>query len=190
MLFLKNLNNKFQKRLIRPLYAQTQATPYAATLHPGLRDADGSIVPPDNGDSIAGYTYTADTYKFQGGLIPGTVMVKGPGETVLPANGANTAQEPFGLFANYAGGIIDDVRGENSVGVWRGPDAVFELLAPAFNDTGLASAYAAATPGVPVKLYAGTDGRLTSTSPGSNAVVVAHLIERVSASRIVVDLKV
>jgi hypothetical protein len=28
------------------------------------------------------------------------------------------------------------------------------------------------------------DGRLTSTSPGGNAIVVAHLIERTSASKI------
>jgi hypothetical protein len=28
MLRLKNLSNKYQKRLIRPIYAQTQATPY------------------------------------------------------------------------------------------------------------------------------------------------------------------
>ena len=33
MLRLKNLANKYQKRTCRPLYANTQATPYAATLH-------------------------------------------------------------------------------------------------------------------------------------------------------------
>lgn len=193
MLFLNKLSNKFQKRLIRPLYAQTQATPYAATLHPALRDADGSVVPPKAGGSgatVPGLTYSADTFSFQGGLAPGTVMVKGPGETVVPATGGNIAQEAFGLLANFVGGIIDDTRGENSVGVWRGPDAVFELLAPAFDDTGLAAAYSSAVPGQPVKLYAGTDSRLTATNPGSNALPVARLIERRSDSVIVVDLKV
>ena len=32
MLRLKNLANKYQKRTCRPLYANTQATPYAANL--------------------------------------------------------------------------------------------------------------------------------------------------------------
>jgi hypothetical protein len=32
MLRVTRLANKYQKRLIRPIYAQTQATPYATTL--------------------------------------------------------------------------------------------------------------------------------------------------------------
>jgi hypothetical protein len=112
------------------------------------------------------------------------------GEGVFVANGANAAVQPFGLLANFVGGDLDDIGDENQVGVWRGPDAVFELLAPAYDDTGLASAVSGATAGQPVKLYAGADGRLTSTSPGGSAIVVAHLVERVSSTRIVIDLKI
>lgn len=192
MLNLKNPSNKYQKRLIRPKYAQTQATPYAAILHPALRNTDGSfkaVLAGATGATAPGLTYTAATFTYQGGFVPGTVMIKGPGETVLPATGANVAEVPFGLLGNFVGGTLDDVKDENNVGVWRGPDSTFTLLSPAFDDASIATAYAAAVPGQPVKLYAGVDGRLTATSPGSNAIVVAHLIERVSPSEIEIDLK-
>lgn len=190
MLRLRNLSNKYQKRLIRPLYAQTQATPYSAFIDPSLRNSDGSFRKPLAADTLP-IARSADAYTLKNGLVPGTVMVKQiSGEGVYVANGANTAVQPFGLLANFVGGDLDDIGDENQVGVWRGPDAVFELLAPAYDDTGLATAVSGATAGIPVKLYAGTDGRLTSTSPGSNAIVVAHLVERVSSTRIVIDLKI
>jgi len=117
-------------------------------------------------------------------------MVKGAAEGVVVANGAASANvKPFGLLANYVGGDLDDLGDENYVGVWRGPDSVFELLAPAFDDTGLAAAYSSATAGNPVGLFAQADGRLGATVP-AGAVRVADLIERVSASRIVIDLKI
>jgi hypothetical protein len=188
MLRVRNLSNKYQKRLIRPQYAQTQATPYAAILDESLRNTDGSFRKPANGDSNP--TRSADAYTLKNGLVPATVMINAGGDKVKVASGANVAEQPFGLLANFVGGELDDLGDEDYVGVWRGPDATFEILAPGFNDTGLSAAYAAATPGSPVKLYAGADGRLTSTSPGGSAIVVAHLLERVSASRIVIDLKV
>lgn len=190
---LQKLSNKYQKRLIRPLYAQTQATPYAAYLDPTLRSDDNSIRIPDSGDTTGGgypLTRSADAYTLKGGLVPGTVVVKADGEGVAVANGANAAVKAFGLLANFVGGELDDIGDEDYVGVWRGPDSVFELLAPAFDDTGLAAAYAAATAGAPVVLYAQADGRLGSTSPGGSALPVAELVERVSSSRIVIDLKV
>jgi hypothetical protein len=189
MLRITNLSNVFQKRLIRPLYAQTQATPYAAVLDASLRNADGSFRAPLSSDTLP-LARSAAAFTLQGGIVPGTVVVKGAGESVVVASGANVAEQPFGLLANFVGGTLDDIKDENNVGVWRGPDSTWELLAPAFNDTGLAAAYASATPGNPVKLYAGTDGRLTATSPGGNAIVVAHLIERTSASKITIDLRV
>ena len=190
---LQKLSNKYQKRLIRSLYAQTQATPYAAYLDPTLRSDDNSIRIPDSGDTTGGgypLTRSADAYTLKGGLVPGTVVVKADGEGVAVANGANAAVKAFGLLANFVGGELDDIGDEDYVGVWRGPDSVFELLAPAFDDTGLAAAYAAATAGAPVVLYAQADGRLGSTSPGGSALPVAELVERVSSSRIVIDLKV
>lgn len=191
MLQVRNLSNKYQKRLIRPKYAHTQATPYAAQLHPALRDAQGAFKPilaGGAGATVPGLTYSSATFTLQGGFVPGTVMIKGPGETMLPATGAANEQ-PFGLLANFVGGTMDDIKDENNIGVWRGPDSTYELLAPAFDDASIATAYANAIPGSPVKLYAGADGRLTADA-GTNRVVVAHLIERVSPSVIEIDLKI
>lgn len=191
MLRIRNLKNKYNKRLIRPLYAQTQATPYAAVLDSSLREADGTF-------DFLGNT-SVDPFLYKGGLVPGTVVVR-KGEAVSPAVGADTAAlRAFGLLANFVGGELDDLGDENFVGVWRGPDSVFEILAPAFDDTGLAAAWdtsiagdllTGTVAGLPVPLYAGTDGRLKYLSSPGNREVVAHLIERPSASRIVVDLKV
>ena len=178
MLRIRNLKNKYQKRLIRPLYAQTQATPYAAVLDDSLRD-------PVTQD----YTFTGGSFKYKNGLVPGTVMVN-RGEKVTVATGADAALRPFGLLANFVGGELDDLGDENYVGVWRGPDAVFEILAPGFNDTGLSAAWDASTQGLPVPLYAGADGRLAYFATPGNRIVVAHLIERPNANRIVVDLRV
>lgn len=190
MLRVRNLSNALVKRPLRALYAQTQATPYAAVLDPSLRNVDGSFRAPLADDTLP-IARSAAAFTLQGGLVPGTVMVKGAGEGMVVHNGVGTLQ-PFGLLANFVGGTLDDIQDENMIGVWRGPDSVWELLAPAFDDTGLAAAYAAATPGAPVKLYAGVDGRLTATVPaaGASSIVVAHLVERTSASRIVVDLKI
>lgn len=213
MLRLKNLSNKYQKRLIRPLYAQTQATPYAATLdaqtltgpnaatgRTSFRSGDGSRYLPKSGDTSPLATRTADAHTTKNSLTSGLVMVRTVGEQVAVATGINdgTVERPFGLLANFIGGDLDDLGDEENVGVWRGPDSVFELLAPAFNDTGLASAAtaSAATKGNYVKLYAGEDGRLcvaaqlSGGSANASTPVVAYLIERVSASRIVIDLAV
>jgi hypothetical protein len=182
MLRIGNLRNKYQKRLIRPLYAQTQATPYAAVLDDSLKDATGSFV------------FTANSFKYKNGLVPGTVMVN-RGDKVTVATGANPASAgagplAFGLLANFVGGELNDLGDENYVGVWRGPDSVYEILAPGFDDTGLSAAWDASTQGLSVPLYAGTDGRLGYNASPGNRQVVAYLIERPSASRIVVDLKV
>jgi len=93
------------------------------------------------------------------------------------------------LLANFVGGDLDDLGDENFVGAWRGPDSVYELLAPSFDDTAISTAYASATAGNPVVLFAGADGRLTAGTIG-NRVPVAELIDRPSASRIVIDLKI
>lgn len=189
MLRIRNLSNQFQKRLIRPLYAHTQATPAACVLHASLRNADGSFRLPVSTDTLP-IARSATAFALQGGLVPGTVMLNAGGDSVVVANGANSALQPYGLLANFVGGTLDDIGDENNIGVWRGIDSQWELLAPAYDDTGLASAYAAATPGNPVKLYAGPDGRLTATSPGGSAIVVAHLLERLSTSKISIDLRV
>lgn len=198
MLRLRFLTNKFQKRLIRPLYAQTQATPYAATLDASLGSGSSFVAPLSTDTTPA--ARSAAAFLLQSGLVPGTVMTRTTAGNVCVATGANsTSIVAFGLLANFVGGNLDELGDEVTVGVWRGPDAVFELLAPAFDDTGagtsggqaLSTAYAAATADTgPVKLYAGADGRLVSMGTPANRQVVAHLIDRPAPSRIVIDLKV
>lgn len=184
-----NFNQVLQKRLIRPVYGHTQATPYAATLDPSLRNTDGSFRKPLSTDTNP-LTRSADAFTLLNGLVPGTVMVKGAGETAVVATGANSALVPFGLLGQFVGGTLDELGSNNEIAVWRGPDAVIDLLAPAFNPTGLSSAYSSAGAGNPVLLYAGADGRLTSSSPGGSAIVVAHLIDFSNPNVIRIDLKI
>jgi hypothetical protein len=191
MLRVKNLSNKYQKRLIRPEYAQTQATPYAVTLDDTFRDTDGSLLLPKDDDTVEGFAQrTADAHTTKGSLTSGLVAVRTIGEKITIATGANAAEQPFGLLANFVGGDLDDVGDENQVGVWRGPDSTYTLLAPAFDDDGLAAAFDAADAGIPVLLHAKPDGRLGYIASPGNRVPVARLIDRPSASRIVVDLLV
>jgi hypothetical protein len=186
MLQVRNLSNVLQKRLIRPLYAHTQATPYAAVLHASLRNADGSFRAPVSTDTLP-LARSANAALIQGGLGPGTVMVKAEGESMVVHNGVATVK-PFGLLANFVGGTLDDLKDNNEIGVWRGPDSVWELLKPAWDDTGLAALYASATAGVAVALVAGTNGLLLGAA-GTNAEVrrVGTLIEY-APNKIVVEL--
>lgn len=194
-----------QKRLIRPLYAQTQGFPYAAVLDPSFRNTDGSFRAPlatdvagtavSGGTAPAPLTRASAVFLSQGSVVPGTVMVKAggslggvAGEYVAVSNAANAIQ-PFGLLGQWLGGTFDNVGQNNQVGVWMGPDSVYELLAPAWNDTGVATAIAAAGAGVPVLMYAQADGRLGTTNTGSQ-VAVCRIIDRPSAARLVVQMLV
>jgi hypothetical protein len=191
MLRVRNISNQFQKRTLRALYAQTQATPYAATLHPSLRNTDGSFRAPLATDTLP-LARSAAAFALQGGLVPGTVMAKSAGESMVVHNGV-AGVRAFGLLANFVGGTIDDLGDENQIGVWRGPDSVWELLKPAFVDTNLATLYATSsdTGGAPVRLYAQPNGLLGATAPAgaTEADVVATLIEY-TPSKIIVDLRV
>ena len=186
MLRLKNLSNKYQKRTCRPIYANTQATPYAASLASTFRDSNGQI---QLLTSSVDATRSADAYRNSGNsYVPGQVVTKlGDSETITIAYG-NTTERPFGLLANFVGGDFDEGfngdRLQNEVGVWRGPDSVFEILAPAYS-----SSIASAGAKVGTPLYAGTNGLLTTSSPGSGAVVVAYLIKK-ETNRILVDLAI
>jgi hypothetical protein len=186
-----------QKRLVRPLYAQTQGFPYAASLDLSLRNTDGSIRVPLAGDTVgaaagqglAPLTRSAAPFTYANSLIPGLVVVKtGQGENVCIANGAaNAVPQPMGLLGQWVGGTFDNVGQSNQVGIWMGPDSVYELLAPAWNDATVGAAVAAATAGQQVPLYAGADGRLTSTQP-AGATAVARVMDRPSAARLVIQL--
>lgn len=189
MLRIRNLSNKYQKRLIRPLYAHTQGYPYAGTLDPSLRNTDGSFKAPLSGDTEPGATRTANAYTLQGGLVPGTVVVL-IGDTGGFAVAAGVqAETPFGLLANFVGGTLDDLGDENDVGVWRGPDSVYELLWPAFDDTSITTALSASEGGA-VPLYAQPSGLLGVTRANTQPVVANLLEVSSSGKRIVIDLKV
>jgi hypothetical protein len=184
-----------QKRLIRPAYAQTQGYPYATFLDPSLRNGDNSIRVPANGDTAGAtagqgtvpLTRTAAAYTYQGSLIPGLCMVKNQGENVAVHNGGTG--QTFGLLAQWVGGIFDNLGQISECSVWLGPDSVYELLAPAWNDTQVATSVAAAGAGAPVALYAQTDGRLGSTNPGSGQVV-ATVVDRPSSARLLIKLAI
>lgn len=195
---LSKLSNKFQKRTLRALYGQTQAYPYAASLDSSFRAADGTLQLP----IVAGSTLptrTSAAFTLKNGLVPGTVVTAVPdGETVRIAvgnaayqgaggiNGTGTSEQPFGLLANFVGGELDEIGDDDFVGVWRGPSSVFELLAPAFGTVAITATNA----GGPTPLYAGADGRLTTTAGGTAPVVVANLLDVIGSTRIIVELKV
>jgi len=163
MLRANNLSRVTQKRTLRGLYIWHQATPYACFL-----------------DTVNVSTSTL--------IYPGMVASKTTGEQVKVCD-ANDV--PFGLFANFINGPMDELGGGTEIGVFRGgPDATFEVLAgPNSDETPL-------TPGVNwtslnataggVALYSDANGRLTNTDGGGP--VVARLVEAVSNSKIVITL--
>jgi len=190
------------------LYANTQATPYSATLYntpgstAGFRTSAGKLQIPSG-------AFTTP----EGTLPAGVVMVRNKGtEQVTVATGA-AGEKPFGLLANFVGGDLDEGFSgdslQNSVGVWRGPDSVFEVLSPAFGTISISQDNTSGT----VYLYAAADGRLTTTQTNTTtastegagiaaisggavsqqvvgSLPVARLVEYVAGSRIVVDLVV
>lgn len=108
------IDKAYIKRTIRPLYGWSQATP-----------ADMKL------------DTTVDISAFP--VYPGMVAERTAGQQVTLLGNAGTPANslPFGLFGLYLGGEgIDEVADStvNSVGVWvLGPDAQFEVMAPAFD---------------------------------------------------------
>jgi hypothetical protein len=187
-----------QKRLIRPAYAQTQGYPYATYLDPSLRNTDNSIRIPLSTDVTAGaaagqgtvpLARTSNAYTYQSSLIPGLCMVKSTGgEYVAVHNGS--AVQTMGLLAQWVGGTFDNLGQLSECAVWLGPDSVYELLAPAWNDAQVAALVASSTAGVPVPLYAQVDGRLGNTGTQSSSPVVGYVMDRPNSARLVVKLAI
>lgn len=169
------INNTAQQRTLMPKYAQTQATAYAGFLD-------------ENWDR------SHDIY-------PGTVMKILHDEvfTVWDGNG-----EPFGLSSLFVAPKlgIDEVlnTGGNEFTVWQiEPQGLFEVLAPAFDQT---ADWAAAVPQhggltlltgttAPVTLSSGIvqpPGVLTPTGADNNNAV-ANLVTVESNSKIVIGGK-
>jgi hypothetical protein len=163
MIRANNPTRLHQKRTIRPLYGWHSAVPYACFLDTA---ATGSTV-----------------------VYPGQVALKTTGEQMRPHTGAANLPA-FGLFNNFINGQMDELMGGTEIGVWvGGRDAVFEILAgPTAGESPLAASdflgQNATVGGAPI--YSDAAGRLT-LAPGTS-LRVAHLIEAVSARKIVVQL--
>lgn len=153
----------YLKRTIRPLYGWTQATPKACFLDPAW---DRSVP-----------------------FWPGMVMMKTAGENVTLLNATGV---PYGFSALYVGGDgIDEPldAGINAFSVWvLGPDAEFEILAPAFDTT---QTWAEVGDGTETLVYAQTAGAnrgklVPAGTSGASAQPVARLIKVNSATKITI----
>lgn len=144
------LSNSYIKRTIRPLFGWTQATPKPCFLDPAWNRS----VPmwPGMGYVRTGGDLVAPVGASSGGTGAQTQMSKTMAGTSQASGGtlwtAGAGPSVYGLGALYVGGDgIDELlyAGINAFAVWvLGPDAEFEVLAPAFDTNG---AWAAADPG-------------------------------------------
>lgn len=138
------LSNDYVKRTIRPLFSWTQATPKPCFLDPawnrqipiwpgmGFVRTGGDLV------TLAG----AGAGQMGGKVMAGTGTGSPAGvtgSTFAVVNALNAGPPVYGLGALYVGGDgIDELlyAGINAFACWvMGPDAEFEILAPAFDAT-------------------------------------------------------
>lgn len=182
MLRLTNLANKYQRRTLRALYGQTQAYPYDTTLDSSFSRTAGAL---SGGTAITG---------AKAAILPGLVASKKTAETVTVAGAWASSRRDFGLFAQFVGGELSDIPSDfDKVGVWRGQGGVFEILAPAYDDTGLATPAGAeaGTAATEVYLNASAKGQLVTGGAGANVVNnTARLMTRLSSNAVVVELLV
>lgn len=163
-MFYAPISNPSLKRTLRPIFAQHQATPY-----PGFLDPN--------------WARTFDVY-------PGTVMCRLTKEIFTPYVGSGN-QRPFGLSAFFVAPQlgVDEVSatGTNLFTVWEGgPEATFEVLAPAFDQTADWTSANVTDGGVQL-LTATNQGLLTPTGvTESNAI--AELLDVESTSKILIRL--
>lgn len=161
-MFRPPLSNPAQKRTLRPLYANHQATPWGGFLDPDLN------------------------VNFD--ILPGTVMQRLYGEVFAPYTGA-AGTVPFGLSALFVApelGVNEvSSSGTGLFTVWVGGDqAVFEVLAPAFDTT---ATWPTKTGPGRYMLTANNKGRLTPAGvTAENAI--AELIDIPSPDKIVIRL--
>lgn len=200
MLRLNNLTHAAKRRTLRPLLAHTQATPVPMEL-------DSSFA--RTGGALTGTATTGITGNTMGAILPGMVAAKTVGRTVTPHYGSADRERSFGLFGQFVGGDLDELKGAAEVSVWSGPGSHWSVLSPAFSDTGLSVAAAAedGTDSKEVYLSANAKAQLEADTPadptgGSDAVGdiatlgtaalgrTARLIERVSANAVTIQLLV
>ena len=152
-----DVTNVTAQRTCTPLYERHQATPFA--------------------------NYTIDAAET-GDIYSGMVLARTGPTTVGLADGS---VKPLGLAAIDRNAVIDDFNGLDPsfvpIAVWvGGPDAVFEITAPAFDDQ---QTYTVPTNGTRELLYADANGKL---SPVSSGEAVAELFQVVSDTKIIVRL--
>lgn len=158
------LAKSYIKRTIRPIYGWTQTTPKSCYLDPAW---DRSVP-----------------------LYPGMGYEKTSGDNVRPASAA--ASIPYGLGALYVGGDgIDEVldSGINAFAVWvLGPDAEFEILAPAFDPTQTWTDPGDGTITLVTVVYTGSGrGQLVPTGTGSSTTKpIAKLLKVNSPTKITI----
>ena len=157
------MNKAYIKRTIRPLYGWTQTTPKSVFLDPAW---DRSVA-----------------------IWPGMAFMRTSGENVSLLNGTGV---PYGLGALYVGGDgIDEVldSGINAFAVWvLGPDAEFEILAPAFDNT---ATWTDPGDGTEVLIYASTTGAnrgklVPSGGAGAGTQPIARLLKVNSSTKITI----
>lgn len=161
------LSNPHLKRTIRPLYANHQATPWGGFLDPDYDPAtDGEI-------------------------LPGTPLTRVYGEVFAPA----TAGRIFALSALFVApslGVNEmTASGTNLFTGWTGgPDAVFEILAPAFDPAvaELNVGEPGSPAGAPVFLKGAKVGNKALLAPGGAVGSCIELIDVVSPTKIVVRI--
>ena len=128
MFRINSITNVTQKRTLRPLYAQSQATPYGGFLSPNWTKAV-DIYPGMVMAKLAGEVFTLCGTASGGGVLP----------TAQTSYSAPIVRA-FGLAALFCAPTlgIDETQyphdsSLNVFTVWQGgPDATFEILAPAF----------------------------------------------------------
>jgi hypothetical protein len=182
MLRLTNLANKYQRRTLRVLYGSTQAYPYDVQLDSAFDRTAGAL---SGANAITG---------AKSAILPGQVAVKKAGELVTVSGAAGASQRAFGLFANFVGGELSDIPTDfDRVGIWRGVGSVYEILAPAFDDTNLPAETAAeaGTVGTEVYLNSSSKGVLVADAAGVMTLNdTARAINRLSANAVIVELLV
>lgn len=163
-MFYAPMSNPALKRTIRPIYAQHQATTYAGFIDPN-------------------WQRTFDIY-------PGTVMCRLNKEIFTPYTGTGN-QKPFGLSAFFLSPQlgVDEITatGTNLYTVWVGGEqAVFEILAPGFDQTANWTSSNVTDGGMQL-LTATSTGLLTPTG-ANNANSIAELIDVESTDKILIRL--
>lgn len=163
-MFRPPASNPALKRMIRPQYAQHQATTYGGFLDPN-------------------WDRSFDIY-------PGTVMCRKTKEIFTPYTGAGN-QKPFGLSALFVAPQlgVDEVTGTgtNLFTVWVGGEqAEFEILAPGFDATANWTSVNVTDGGF--QLLTGTSTGLLTPTSANNANSVAELIDVETTDKILIRM--